>query len=108
MAASNAALVEGLYGSAIIYKDRMDNFPLAERTFQRILLNFPEFQQMDEVYYNMFQLYSRMERRDDADVYKQRLIAEYPDNPHGKLIADPNFEFKGRHYKELVNKYGLD
>jgi hypothetical protein len=42
MAASNAALVEGLYGSAIIYKDRMDNFPLAERTFQRILLNFPE------------------------------------------------------------------
>lgn len=101
MAASNAALVEGLYGSAVIYKDRMENFPLAERTFQRILLNFPEFQQMDEVYYNMFQLYSRMERRDDAEDYKQRLIAEYPDNEHGKLIADPNFEFKGRYGKQV-------
>ena len=101
MAASNAALVEGLYGSAIIYKDRMENFPLAERTFHRILLNFPEFQQMDEVYYNMFQLYSRMERRDDAEDYKQRLIAEYPDNEHGKLISDPNFEFKGRYGKQI-------
>lgn len=101
MAASNAALVEGLYGSAIIYKDRMDNFPLAERTFQRILLNFPDFQQMDEVYYNMFQLYSRMGRQGDADDYKQRLIAEYPDNEHGKLIADPNFEFKGRYGKQV-------
>ncbi|MBO4430503.1 MAG: hypothetical protein J5790_04085 [Bacteroidaceae bacterium] len=101
MAASNAALVEGLYGSAIIYKDRMDNFPLAERTFQRILLNFPEFEQVDELYYNMFQLYSRMGRGDDAEDYKQRLIAEYPDNEHGKLIADPNFEFKARYGKQV-------
>ena len=101
MAASNAALVEGLYGSAIIYKDRMDNFPLAERTFQRILLNFPDFQQIDEVYYNMFLLYSRMERKDDAEDYRQRLMTEYPENEHGKRIADPNFEFKGRYGKQI-------
>ena len=108
MAASNAALVEGLYGAAIIYKDRMDNFPLAERTFQRILLNFPDFQKMDEIYYNMFQLYSRMERRDDAEDYKQRLIAEYPDNEHGKLIADPDFEFKGRDGKQIEDSVYQD
>lgn len=108
MAASNAALVEGLYGAAIIYKDRMDNFPLAERTFQRILLNFPDFQKMDEIYYNMFQLYSRMERRDDAEDYKQRLISEYPDNEHGKLIADPDFEFKGRYGKQIEDSVYQD
>ena len=108
MAASNAALVEGLYGAAIIYKDRMDNFPLVERTFQRILLNFPDFQKMDEIYYNMFQLYSRMERRDDAEDYKQRLIAEYPDNEHGKLIADPDFEFKGRYGKQIEDSVYQD
>ena len=108
MAASNAALVEGLYGAAIIYKDRMDNFPLAERTFQRILLNFPEFQQMDEVYYNMFQLYSRMGLQGDADDYKQRLIAEYPDNEHGKKIADPNFEKKARYGKQIEDSVYQD
>lgn len=108
MAASNAALVEGLFGSAIIYKDRMDNFPLAERTFQRILLNFPEFQQMDEIYYNMFQLYSRIGRRDDAEDYKQRLITEYPDNEHGKKIADPNFEKKARYGKQIEDSVYQD
>ena len=86
----------------------MDNFPLAERTFQRILLNFPDFQKMDEIYYNMFQLYSRMERRDDAEDYKQRLIAEYPDNEHGKLIADPDFEFKGRYGKQIEDSVYQD
>ncbi|MDO4737185.1 MAG: hypothetical protein Q4A50_01040 [Bacteroidales bacterium] len=101
MDASNAALVEGLYGSAVIYKDRMDNFPLAERTFLRILTDFPDFQQMDEVYYNMFQLYSRLERRDDAEVYRQKLMTEFPENEHGKLIADPNFEYKERFGKQI-------
>ena len=101
MEASNAALVEGLYGSAVIYKDRMENFPLAERTFLRILTDFPDSQQTDEVYYNMFQLYSRIERVDDAEVYRQKLISEYPENEHGKQIADPDFEYKGRYGKQI-------
>lgn len=101
MEASNAALVEGLYGSAVIYKDRMENFPLAERTFKRILTDFPDFQQTDETYYNLFQLYSRMERTEDAEVYRQKLIAEFPENEHGILIADPQFEYKGRYGKQI-------
>ena len=101
MAESNALLVDGLYGSAVIYKDRMENLPLAERTFKRILIDFSDFEQIDEVYYNMYQLYSRMERRDDAEVYRQKLIAEYPENEHGIMIADPNFEFKARYGKHI-------
>ena len=101
MEASNAALVDGLYNSAIIYKDRMENFPLAERTFQRVLLNFPDFEHFDEIYYNLFQLYSRTGRLGDAADYKERLISEYPENEHALLVADPNFEFKGRYGKQI-------
>jgi tetratricopeptide (TPR) repeat protein len=97
MAASNAALVEGLFGSAVIYKDRMDNFPLAEKTFQRILIDFPDFGKMNEVYYNLFQLYARTERHEDAEAYRQKLMTEYPEDEHGKRLADPDFEYKGRY-----------
>ncbi|MDE6721282.1 MAG: tetratricopeptide repeat protein [Bacteroidaceae bacterium] len=97
MAASNAALVEGLFGSAVIYKDRMDNFPLAERTFNRILTYFPDFEQMNEVYYNLFQLYARTDRCEEADTYRQKLLAEYPEDEHSKRLADPDFEYKGRY-----------
>lgn len=101
MAASNAALVDGLYGSAVIYKDRMDNFPLAERTLKRILVDFPDFQQADELYYNLFQLYSRIGQHDEAEAYRLKLMEEFPDNPHAKLIADPNLEYKGRYGKQI-------
>jgi len=101
MAASNAALVEGLFGSGVVYKDRMENFPLAERTFRRIVVDFPDFEKNDELYYNMFQLFSRMGKTEDAEIYKEALINGFPDNPHSKLIADPNFEFKGRYGKAI-------
>ena len=97
MAASNSALVDGLFGSAVIYKDRMDNFPLAERTFQRILTYFPDFEKTNEIYYNLFQLYARTQRSDEAEVYRQKLMTEYPEDEHGKRLADPDFEFKGRY-----------
>ena len=96
MNASNAKLVDGLYNSAIIYKDRMENFPLAEKTFKRVLDDFPEFEHKDEIYYNMFQLYARQGMSYEADDYKNRLLTEFPDNEHGKIIADPNFDYKAR------------
>ena len=97
MNASNAKLVDGLYNSAIIYKDRMENFPLAEKTFKRVMDDFPEFEHKDEIYYNMFQLYARQGISYAADDYKDRLLTEFPDNEHGKIIADPFFDYKARH-----------
>ena len=96
MEASNAALVDGLFNSAIIYKDLMENFPLAQRTFRRVMDEFPDYQHEGELYYNLFQLFSRVGERDSAEVYKAKMQEEYPDNPHTAIISDPNFEFKGR------------
>lgn len=101
MEASNAALVDGLYNAGIIYKDEMENLPLAERTFQRILIDFPDYEHVDETYYNLYQLYSREGKADDAEAYKGKLLAEYPDNEHGKKIADPNFAYKARYGKAV-------
>lgn len=101
MLTSNAALVDGLFNAGIVYKDRMENFPLAERTFLRVINDFPDFESMDETYYNMFQLYSRLGREEEALAYKEKLLTEYPENKHGQQIADPNYEFKARYGKQV-------
>ena len=108
MAASNAALVEGLFGSAVIYKDQMENFPLAERTFNRIFTDFPDFDHTDEAYYNMFQLYSRTHNTELAEHYKDLLVSNYPANPHSAVISDPDFEFKARYGKQIEDSLYQD
>lgn len=101
MAASDAALVAGLYGSAIIYKDRMENLPLAERTFRRITEHFPDFDKQEELYYNMFQLYSRMGDAANADLYRSKLIAEFAESERTQTISDPNFMYKALYGKSI-------
>ena len=101
MEESNKALVDGLFGSAVIYKDRMENLPLAERTFQRIIDEFPDFSQNNDVYYNLFQLYSRQGRSTLAEAYRNKLIEGYPEDEHAILVSDPNFEFKARYGKQV-------
>ena len=99
--ASNEALAAGLFNSGVIYKDRMENFPLAEKTLLRVCNDFPEYEALDETYFNLFQLYLRQERIEEALAFKEKLISEYPDNVHGQQIADPNFEFKARYGKQV-------
>lgn len=107
MEASNTALVSGLFNSAIIYKDRMENFPLAERTFKRVLTQFPDYQHDGELYYNLFQLYSRIGEVDSAAIYKSKMQEEYPENPHTILISDPYFEYKGRFGRQIEDSIYL-
>lgn len=101
MEASNKALVDGLFGAAPIYKDQMENFPLAESTFMRLMELSPDFEKKDEIYYNLFQLYSRMGRTEEAEVYRQKMLDEYADNEHSKLLADPNYMFKAMYGKAI-------
>lgn len=101
MEASNKALVEGLAGAAPIYKDEMENFALAERTYKRIMDNFPDYDKYDEIYYNLWQLYSRMGRIDEAEVYRQKMLAEYADNENSKKLADPEYLTKAIYGKAI-------
>lgn len=101
MAASNEALVAGLFGAAPIYKDQMENFDLAERTYKRIMNDFPDFDKYDEIYYNLWQLYSRMGKTEEAEVYRQKMLDEYADNEHSKQLADPNFLYKATYGKAI-------
>lgn len=101
MEASNKALVEGLVGAAPIYKDEMENFALAERTYKRIMNDFPDYDKYDEIYYNLWQLYSRMGRTDEAEVYRQKMLSEYADNENSKKLADPEYLTKAIYGKAI-------
>ena len=97
METSKAALVEGLYGSAVIVKDRMGNYPLAERLYFRVLNGWPEYEHRDDIYYNLFLLYARQGDMDKAEIYKQRLQDEFPEDKNLPKITDPNFMFKAKY-----------
>lgn len=101
LAASNKTIMENLHAAGVIEKDKLENFPLAENTLTRLYTEYPTYEKMNEVLYELFLLYSRMGRADEAERYKAALMASYADDEHTKEITDPNFEFDAKFGKQV-------
>jgi hypothetical protein len=98
---SNAILQEALFNASIIYKDKLEDFTLAENTFNRLNSQFPDFDRTDEIYYNMFLMYSRWQRWDDAERYRALLTEQYPYSDYTLTINDPDFMTSAIHGKHI-------
>ena len=105
MIESNAILQEALFSAGIIYKDKLEDFRLAERTLRRLNTQFPDFDRTDEVYYNMYLMSSRWRRWDEAERYRQLLLTEYPYSDYTLTINDPDFATNaiyGKHIEDSL------
>ena len=107
VAASNLVIQDGLFNSGVIFKDKLDNLPLSEKALRRLTDTFPEFEQMADVYYHLFLLYSRMGLTEVADGYVQRLKNDYPDNQWTTILTDPYFAENAQFGKHIEDSlYG--
>lgn len=92
VATSNLAIMDGLYNSGVIFKDKLDNLDLSKKQFTRLETQYPDFEQKADMYYHLFLLYSRLGQHDVAAVYVEKLKAEYPENQWTILLTDPYFK----------------
>lgn len=89
--ASNLIIMDGLYNSGVIFKDKLDNLPLSEKALRRITDSYPEYENMADVFYHLFLLYSRMGDPQTAETYVEKLRQSYPESPWTTLLTDPYF-----------------
>lgn len=101
MAESNMLLSDGLYNCGLIYKDKLEDFSLAEWAFNRLLTEFPDYQQMEEVYYNLFLMYSRWGKQERALTFLDSLKTHYPMGDYTVLLSDPDYVNNAKYGKHL-------
>lgn len=92
-AACHEVISDGLYQAAVIEKDKLEDFPLAARTFGRLLNDYPEFEKLEDVYYHMFLLYSRWGQPTEAATYRDLMAEHFPESATTRIITDPNFTY---------------
>ncbi len=98
-AESDKKLSQALFKAGIIEKDQLDNYPLSRKTLSRLYFDFADFEQRDELLYQLFLLELRHGAREAAEAYRSELAAKYPDSKFTKLITAPDFEEKAKYGK---------
>ena len=91
LAESNKLLEDGLYHAGVIFKDKLDNLPLSQKSLLRLVNNHPDYAHLDDAYYHLYLLYSRERKPKMAQTYLQKLKAEYPESQWTTLLSDPYY-----------------
>lgn len=92
VAESNKLIEDGLYHSGVIFKDKLDNLTLSEKSLRRLTDNYTDYEHLDDAYYHLFLLYSRLHLKYKADAFLDSLKQKYPDSKWTTLLSDPYFE----------------
>lgn len=101
MAESNRLIGDALYNAGILEQEKLENFPLAERTMVRFLNDFPEHEGTDNVLYHLFLLYGRMGDTESAEEFRGYLLEDFPEAKLAALLGNPNYTMIARNGKHI-------
>jgi len=93
LAESNLRIYNAYVDIGNFYRDVMDNKPDAIATYEQVLRRFPDDPNKPAMYYNLYRLYGDVDQA-KSDMYKNKLLKEFPNTPFAKIISDPEYAKK--------------
>ena len=96
IAASNVIIIDGLYNMAMIYKDKLEDLPLAISAFEELERRFPDNEHLLESYFQVYLMALRNKDAVLASTYKDKIQAKFPGSDYAVAVADPNYEYNIR------------
>ncbi len=99
--ACHEIIKDGLFHAGIIFKDKLDNLTLSEKTLIRLTHQYPDFEHLDEALYHLYLLYARMGDIAKADSCLNQMKANYAESDWTILLADPYYEENARFGEHL-------
>ena len=102
---SHALLSKALFEAGKLEKDRLGDYAMSRSTLERLVRDYPDFEQMDETLYYLFLIYSREGEDTLAQSVRDRITADYAESSLARLLANPKYEMiarGGRHLEDSV------
>lgn len=95
-ATSHDVIQEGLYNMGVILKDKLEDYDASQAEFDRLLADYPDNTYRLDVYYNLYLMYLRMGRAEEAEHYRRLILGDFADSKYGIALKDRNYVDKLR------------
>ena len=75
----------------VILKDKLEDYTAARHEFTELDTRYPDNIYRLDVYYNMYLMAVREDNKAQSEIWRQKILEEFPDSPYGKAMADPHY-----------------
>lgn len=89
--ASSKKIEEAYFNIATIYKDKFYDYPLSISAYNKLLADYPQTGFRLQSYYNMYKLYMLTKDKEQAEIYKNKIINEYPNSDYALILINPDY-----------------
>ncbi|MBT8245486.1 MAG: tetratricopeptide repeat protein [Winogradskyella sp.] len=78
------------YQLGLIYKENFKEYELAKNKLKKLLNSTPEERLILPSKYYLYKIYELLGETDEAEIAKNRIIAEHPDSRYAEILRNPN------------------
>jgi tetratricopeptide (TPR) repeat protein len=89
--ASHKRTENALYNMGLIYRNELKDFAKAKESFRELLKRYPLSEFRLPVYYNLYSLAKEEGDQTTMNLYKSRIVSEFPESAYAKILTNPNF-----------------
>ncbi len=107
-ATANDVIQEGMYNIGVILKDKLEDFQAAKSEFNDLLGKYPDNVYRLDVYYNMYLMAARRDDSQGMEMWRKRIMEDFPDSPYGMAMADSDYFDRLKRMHEMEQAFYAD
>ena len=92
--ASNEQIADALFNMGIIYNEKLSDYPKSIETFDEFARRFPKDPRVADAYFYCYRILAKLDKEAEAAVYRNKLIAQFPESKYTKILSQPDFREK--------------
>ena len=88
---SDAEVADAMFAKGFIFKDKLEDFPMAYSTFEEFQRRFGNDERVVETLFQCYLMASKEKNESQAEAYRNRILTAFPNSKMAQLLKDPDY-----------------
>ncbi len=88
---SHERIEKALFSMGQIYMEDLKDPEQAAESFKELIKRYPSSENILQAYYNLYNIYKQQGNTALTELYKGKIIAEFPESSYARLLTNPNY-----------------
>ncbi|MDO8951927.1 MAG: tetratricopeptide repeat protein, partial [Draconibacterium sp.] len=104
MTISHDKIRDALFNAGKIFKTDFTNYPRSAESFEDLIRRYPDNIYLLSALFELYDLYELMGDKQQSDIYRNRIISQYPESNYAQYLINPNFFIEMEARQDSLNR----